>query len=129
MFYVLPCVILLLCFSVLSALRLPRCGGGGKIELVLLLFVRLFNLRLFGLVLSVSSPSWCLRRAAVCNCGTPWIPFFFILAFFIFCHCFSPISLLCVHYENTPIQIYRIFYHQINENFQIKNSDTFLISA
>ena len=33
------------------------------------------------------------------------------------------------HYENTPIQIYRIFYHQINENFQITNSDIFLISA
>ena len=33
------------------------------------------------------------------------------------------------HYENTPIQVYRIFYHQINENFQIKNSDIFLISA
>ena len=34
-----------------------------------------------------------------------------------------------MHYENTPIQIYRIFYHQNNENFQIKNSDIFLISA
>ena len=37
-----------------------------------------------------------------------------------------------IHYENTPIQIhvYRIFYHQKkNENFQIKNSDIFLISA
>ena len=22
--------------------------------------------------LSVSSSSWCLRRAAVCDCGTPW---------------------------------------------------------
>ena len=27
------------------------------------------------------------------------------------------------HYENTPIQIYRKFYHQKNENFQIKNPD------
>ena len=34
-----------------------------------------------------------------------------------------------MHYENTPIQIYRIFYHQKNENFQIKKSDIFLISA
>ena len=25
-----------------------------------------------------------------------------------------------VHYENTPIQIYWKFYHQKNENFQIK---------
>ena len=30
------------------------------------------------------------------------------------------------HYENMPIQIYWKFYHQKNENFQIKNSDIFL---
>ena len=29
------------------------------------------------------------------------------------------------HYENKPIQIYWKFYHQKNENFQIKNSDIF----
>ena len=45
--YVLPCVILFLCCSVLLALRLPRLG---KRELILLLFVRLFDLRLFGFV-------------------------------------------------------------------------------
>ena len=46
LFYVLPCVILLfLCFSVLLALRLRRLG---KRELVLVFFVRLFDLRLFG---------------------------------------------------------------------------------
>ena len=28
-----------------------------------------------------------------------------------------------------PIQIYRKFYHQKHENFQIKNSDIFHISA
>ena len=67
LFYVLPCVILLLCFSVHLALRLPRYG---KRELILVLFVRLFDLRLFGL--SVSSASWCLGRAAVCDCGTSW---------------------------------------------------------
>ena len=33
------------------------------------------------------------------------------------------------HYENKPIQIYWHFYHQKNENFQIKNSDIFHISA
>ena len=33
------------------------------------------------------------------------------------------------HYENTPIQIYRKFHLQKNENFQIKNSDIFYISA
>ena len=33
------------------------------------------------------------------------------------------------HYENTPIQIYWKFYHKKNENFQIKSSDIFHISA
>ena len=47
LFYVLPCVILFLCFSVLLALRLPRLG---KTELILVLFVRLFDLCLFGFV-------------------------------------------------------------------------------
>ena len=45
--YVFPCVILFLCFSVLLELRLPRLG---KKELILVLFVRLFDLCLFGLV-------------------------------------------------------------------------------
>ena len=43
-----------------------------------MLFVRLFDLCLFGL--SVSSFSWCLGRAAVCDCGTPWtflLPFLY----------------------------------------------------
>ena len=47
LFYVLPCVILFLCFSVLLALRLPRLG---KRELILAFFVRLFDLCLFGFV-------------------------------------------------------------------------------
>ena len=33
------------------------------------------------------------------------------------------------HYENTPIPIYRKFHLQKTENFQIKNSDIFHISA
>ena len=45
LFYVLPCVILFSCFSVLMALRLLRLG---KRELILVLFVRLFDLRWFG---------------------------------------------------------------------------------
>ena len=45
--YVFPCVILFLCFSVLLVLRLPRLG---KRELILVLFVRLFGLCLFGFV-------------------------------------------------------------------------------
>ena len=51
LFYLLPCVILFLCFSVLLALRLPRLG---KRELNFVLFVRLFDLCL--LDLSVSLP-------------------------------------------------------------------------
>ena len=47
LFYVLPCVVLFQCFSVVLALRLPRLG---KRELILVLFVRLFSLRLFGFV-------------------------------------------------------------------------------
>ena len=43
LFYILPCVSLFLYFSVLLAL--PRLG---KRELILVLFVRLFDLRLFG---------------------------------------------------------------------------------
>ena len=45
--YVFPCVILFLCFSVLLVLRLPSLG---KRELILVLFVRLFDLCLFGFV-------------------------------------------------------------------------------
>ena len=47
MFYVLPCVILFLWFSVLLALRLPRLGNR---ELILVIFVCLFDLCLFGFV-------------------------------------------------------------------------------
>ena len=77
LFYVLPCVILFLSFSVLLALRLPRLGMR---ELTLVLFVRLFDLRLFGL--SVSSSSWGLGRAVVCDCGTRstfLLPFFYYI--------------------------------------------------
>ena len=47
LFYVLPCVILFLCFLVILALRLSRLGTR---ELILVLFVRLFDLCLFGFV-------------------------------------------------------------------------------
>ena len=65
--YVFPCVILLLCFSVLLVLRLPRLG---KRELILVLFVRLFGLYLFRFVdflFLLGS-----RRGCVCDCGTHW---------------------------------------------------------
>ena len=45
--YVVSCVILFLCFSVLLVSRLPRLG---KRELILVHFVRLFGLCLFGFV-------------------------------------------------------------------------------
>ena len=45
--YVFPCGILFLCFSVLLVLRLPQLG---KRELILVLFVLLFDLCLFGFV-------------------------------------------------------------------------------
>ena len=45
--YVFPCVILFLCFLVLLVLRLPRLR---KRELILVLFVRFFDLCLFGFV-------------------------------------------------------------------------------
>ena len=45
--YVLPCVILFLCFSVLLTLGLPRLG---KRELILVLFARFFDLCLFDFV-------------------------------------------------------------------------------
>ena len=61
LFYVLPCVILFLCFSILLALRLPRSG---RRELTLVLFVRLFDLYMFGFVgflfLLVSGKGCCL---------------------------------------------------------------------
>ena len=74
LFYVLPCVILFLCFSVLLALRLPCLG---KRELILVLFVRLFDLRLFFFFFFFCFVffcflSRCLERAVVCDCGIPW---------------------------------------------------------
>ena len=79
--YVFPCVILFLCFSVLLVLRLPRLG---KRELVLVLFVRLFGLCLFGFVGFLFLVG--LGRAAVCDCGTPWT---FLLPFLLsFYHTF-----------------------------------------
>ena len=55
LFYVLPCIILFLCFSVLLVLRLPRFG---KRELILV-FSYVCSICAY-LDLSVSSSSWCL---------------------------------------------------------------------
>ena len=69
--YLLQCVILFLCFSVLLVLL-------GEERANLSAF-RTFCLICACLDLSVSSSSWCLGRAAVCDCGTPWT---FLLPFF-----------------------------------------------
>ena len=73
--YVFPRVILFLCFPVLLVLQLPRLG---KRELILVLFICLFDLCLLGLV--GFSSSWGLGRAAVSDCGTPWT---FLLPFLL----------------------------------------------
>ena len=68
--YVLHCVSVFLCFSVLLALRLPRLG---KIELILVFSVFSYVCSIcVCLFLSVSSSSWCSGRAAVCDCSIPW---------------------------------------------------------
>ena len=85
--YVLPCYILFLCFSVHLALRLPRLE---KREQILVFFVRLFDLCLFGLVgflfLLVSGKIVFL----VCDCDTPWT---FLLSIFFY------ISNLCFRFN------------------------------
>ena len=52
-----------LVFSVLLALRLPRLGKRG---LILALFVRLLDLRWFGIVCFLQLGVW--ERAAACDC-------------------------------------------------------------
>ena len=73
LFYVLPCGILFLCFSVLLALRLPRLG---KRELILVLFVRLFDLCLFGFV------GFLFLLVSGKGCG------FFLTMFLLPCFCY-----------------------------------------
>ena len=84
LFYVLPSVILFLCFSVLLALQLPRLG---KREPMLVLFIRLFVLCLFGFV--------GFLFLGVCDCGTPRT---FLLPFFITTSCSDNLSILCEQY-------------------------------
>ena len=66
--------LVLLCscvFSVLLALQLPRLG---KRELIFS-----YVCSICAYLVSVSSSSWCLGRAAGCDCGTLWT---FLLPFF-----------------------------------------------
>ena len=72
--YVFPCVILFMCFSVLLVLRLPRLG---KRELNLMLFVRLFDLCLFGFVcflFLLGSGKCCGPRVKLANCKSALTP-------------------------------------------------------
>ena len=62
--YVFPCVILFLCFTVLLVLPFTRLGKRECFSYVCSVCACLD--------LSVSSSSWALGRAAVCDCGTPW---------------------------------------------------------
>ena len=72
---------------------LPRLGNR---ELILVLFIRLFDLCLFGFM--DSSSSSCLGRAAVCNCGTPWT---FLLPFIVIC---VALWLLAAYFHVYPVR-------------------------
>ena len=68
LFYVLPCVILFFGFFghfriAITSLGVERASLGAFWYVCSICAC---------LVLSVSSSSWCLGRAAVCDCGTPW---------------------------------------------------------
>ena len=57
--------------SVFSPLSIAITSLGEERAILVLLYV-MFDLRLFRLVLSVSSSSLCLGRAVACDCGTLW---------------------------------------------------------
>ena len=104
--YVLPCVILFLCFSVLLALRLPRLG---KRELILVLSVRLFDLRLFGFV--------CFLFLLVYGKGCGlwlWHSLDFLLSFFM--HAIHP-SQRCTRPTNNSILTIKERYCTVVDRF------------
>ena len=78
---------LTLCYFVLvffSPFSIATTSLREERELILVLFVRLFDLCLF----AVSSSAWCLGRVVVCDCGTHWTFLFFFFFFFFFCSVF-----------------------------------------
>ena len=87
-------------FSVLLALRLPRLG---KRELILMLSVRLFDLRLFGFVCLL----FLLVSGRGCGlCGTPWtflLPFSGIMDWSAHCSIIS----------SNPLTACRMFEHKV----------------
>ena len=70
-----------LCFLLVafSPFNIVITSLGEERELISVLFVRLFDLRLFGLVCFLFL--LCLGRAASCDCATLWT---FLLPFFLF---------------------------------------------
>ena len=70
LFYVLPCVILFLCFQSFWHCNYLALGSERANLCAFRTFVQFAICAC--LVLSVSSSSWCLGRDAVCDCGTPW---------------------------------------------------------
>ena len=74
-------VCLTLCYFVLvffSPFSIAITSLGEERDLILVVFVRLFDLCLFDCVGYLFL--WCVGRAAVCDCGTPWT---FLLSFFL----------------------------------------------
>ena len=83
--YVLPCVILFLYFPSFWRCGCLTWGGGVEVGGWSWCFSCICSICAC-LGLSVSSSSWCLGRAAVCDCGTPWtflLPFFFVIFCFL----------------------------------------------
>ena len=66
LFYVLPCVILFLCFSVPFSIAITSLGEERANLSAFHTFVRFVLVGFVGFLFS-----WCLGRAAVCDCGTP----------------------------------------------------------
>ena len=87
LFYVLPCVILFLCVFSPFSIANTSLGEERANLSAFCAFVRFCVC----LDLSVSSSSWCLGRAAVCDCGTPLT---FLLLFFVMNRLIR-ISILC----------------------------------
>ena len=109
--YVFPCVILFLCFSVLLVLRLPRLGEeAGCFSCVCSVCACLG--------LSVSSSSWGLGKAAVCDCGTPWtffLPFFnYTTEILVHVHCDSTSICTCFN----KISFFFSFVYQIRRIYK-----------
>ena len=73
-----------------------------------------------------------IRRVFVMIVRTEFVPILKLNTICVLCRWIIRVQdclQIWLHYENIPIQIYCKFNHQKNENFQIKNSDIFYVSA